>query len=241
MNKHPKTVLISAGPTIEPIDPVRFISNHSTGKMGYALAKACIQAGHQVILVSGPTQLDKPEHCKFISVQTAREMEKIMVKHFPKADIIFKVAAVADYRVKKVATKKIKKTSNTLNIPLIKNPDILKRLGKMRKSHQVLVGFAAETHQGVTFAKKKLKEKNLDWIVLNDISGKEVGFASNNNAVVLINREGKKTAIAKQSKFKIAQKILKAVTKIPVQHKQVIDFNKFSAVSWLKLFGLRKK
>ena len=207
------TTLITAGPTIEPIDPIRYITNYSTGKMGYALAKACTRAGHHVILISGPTQLEKPRACEFIPVKTAREMRTAVLKHFPRADLVFKVAAVADYHVKNVAPRKIKKTKNNLTIKLGKNPDILQELGKKKKPHQTLVGFAAETHAGVTYARQKLKEKNLDWIVLNEISKKNVGFGSDKNEVTLIANGGKKIHIRKQSKDKVARLILKVVSK----------------------------
>lgn len=235
-NMKKQTILITAGPTIEPIDPVRYITNYSTGKMGYALAKACTRAGHYVILISGPTQLKKPPRCQFISVKTARDMRKAVLEHFPKANLIFKVAAVADYHVKNVAKQKIKKSQNILTIQLNKNPDILKELGKLKKPHQTLVGFAAETHEGVTFAKKKLKEKNLDWIALNEISKKNVGFGSDKNEVTLISSDGKKIKIPKQSKDDVARFILRTVMKVEVDVEHQFDFTKFSAISFLKLF-----
>lgn len=231
-----QTILITAGPTIEPIDPVRYITNYSTGKMGYALAKACIRAGHKVVLISGPTQLKRPIRCQFISVKTARDMRKVVLEHFPRSDLVFKVAAVADYRVKNVANRKIKKNKDTLTITLTKNLDILKELGKLKKPHQTLVGFAAETHEGVTYARKKLKEKNLDWIALNEISKKNVGFGSDKNEVTLISSDGKKIKIPKQSKDEVARFILRTVLKVEVDVEHRFDFTKFSVISFLKLF-----
>lgn len=232
-----KTVLITAGPTIEPIDPIRYITNYSTGKMGYSLARACLRAGHRVILVSGPTQLKRPARCQFIPVKTAREMLEVVLEQFPRADLIFKVAAVADYRIKKVAKKKIKKSQQTLTLELTKNPDILKKLGRLKKPHQTLVGFAAETHQGVTYARKKLQEKNLDWICLNEINKKNVGFGSNLNQITLISSDGQKISLPKLEKDKVAGLILKTVNKVQVDQKQSFDFKRFNLISPLKLFG----
>lgn len=211
MKKTKKTILISAGPTLEAIDPVRFISNRSSGKMGYALAVACRKYGHNVILVSGPTSLKKPNGCHFIAVTTAKEMEKALIKNFSKADMIFKVAAVADYAVKNPAKLKlkIKKNKKELKLTLVKNPDILKKLGKLKKKHQILVGFAAETHDILKHAQKKLKEKNLDWIVVNNVKRKDIGFSTDENEVILISRQGQKIKLRKQNKLKIAEKILK--------------------------------
>lgn len=228
-----KTILITAGPTLEPIDPVRYISNHSSGKMGYALAKACLRT-HHVILITGPTSIQPPLGCQVIRVQTAREMRQAVLKNFAKADIIFKVAAVADYRLKKASSKKLKKEQDTLTLELVKNPDILKELGRKKKPHQTLVGFAAETHKGVTYAKKKLKEKNLDWIVLNEISKKNQGFGSPLNEVTLIAADGRKVHIAKTQKTKIAKLILKAVLQIEPDPQFKFRFKKFKL---LKIFS----
>ncbi|MBF0104060.1 MAG: bifunctional phosphopantothenoylcysteine decarboxylase/phosphopantothenate--cysteine ligase CoaBC [Deltaproteobacteria bacterium] len=228
-----QTILITAGPTIEPIDPMRHITNHSSGKMGYALARACIRAGYRVILISGPTQLKKPGGCLFVPVKTARDMLKEVLCHFPHADICFKVAAVADYRVSKFSSRKIKKTRDRFNLTLIKNPDILKKLGQIKKNSQTLVGFAAETHQGVTYARQKLKEKNLDWIVLNEISKKNVGFGSDLNEVTLISSDGKKIKFQRQKKEELAKQILKTVTKVPVDQTRRFSFTRFNLFSFL--------
>ena len=231
-----QTILITAGPTIEAIDPVRYLSNHSSGKMGYALARTCIRAGHKVILISGPTQLKRPAHCHFIPVTTAKEMLKECLDHFESVDICFKVAAVADYRMSTIAKKKIKKTDQHLTLKLIKNPDILKRLGRLKKKHQTLVGFAAETHEGPKHALKKLKEKNLDWIALNVINKKNTGFGSALNEVTLIANDGQKIKVPKQTKDKVAQVILKTVLKIPLNSKNRFSFNQFKIISLLNIF-----
>lgn len=204
-------VLISAGPTREAIDPVRYLSNHSSGKMGYALAEATMKMGHEVTLVSGPTALVAPQGVCLVRVTAAAEMRRAMLSHAKKADVIFMVAAVADYRVVKISNQKIKKKSATLMLKLIKNLDILCELGRRKKSQQILVGFAAETNQHISHAQKKLREKNLDWIVLNDVANKKIGFGSDENAVTLLSREGKKIVFKRQSKQRLAEKILREV------------------------------
>ncbi|MCP5464098.1 MAG: bifunctional phosphopantothenoylcysteine decarboxylase/phosphopantothenate--cysteine ligase CoaBC [Deltaproteobacteria bacterium] len=227
-------ILITAGPTIEPIDPVRFLSNHSTGKMGYALAKACVKHRHHVTLVTGPTILQAPKGCHVVPVKTAREMHKEVMKVFKETDLVFKVAAVADYRVKHKSSKKIKKTHDSLSIELTKNPDILKDLGKKKKPQQTLVGFAAETHRGVSYARQKLKEKNLDWIVLNEISKRNKGFGSDYNEVTLIANDGKKIKLPTKPKTEVAELILKTVLNIPLEEKNKFSFRHFNPVSIMK-------
>ena len=211
MAKSRLNILISAGPTVEPLDPVRYMSNRSSGKMGYALAEAALAERHKVTLVSGPTNLPEPK-CKVLQVQTAREMREAMLKAYDKADVVFMAAAVADYRPFRVPLKKIKKKLPLLSMVLIKNPDILKELGR-RKKDQVLVGFAAETHDWVKNAKKKINDKKLDWIVLNDVSRSDIGFESQKNEVHLINAQGDETLYKKQAKTALAKKILKRVSK----------------------------
>lgn len=204
-------VLISAGPTREAIDPVRYLSNHSSGKMGYALAEAAAKQGHVVTLVSGPTALTVPVGVNFVSVTTALEMRRALFNYAKKADVILMVAAVADYHVAKIAKQKIKKKSATLTLKLIKNPDILSELGQRKKNHQTLVGFAAETNKHISHAQKKLRTKNLDWIVLNDVANKKIGFGSDENAVTLLSREGEKIVFKKENKKILAQKILRRI------------------------------
>ena len=233
-----KNILITSGPTQEPVDPVRFYSNYSSGKMGYALARVCVKAGHRVTLVSGPTGLPKPSG--FVQVQTAREMFKAVLRFFKKSDIVFKVAAVADYRLKHISPKKIKKTHETMDLTFVKNPDILKHLGHIRRSDQILVGFAAETHKGVEYARKKLKEKNLDWIALNVIDKKNVGFGSDLNEVTLISSDGKKIKIPRQNKDEVAKFILRTVLKVELDESHRFDFKRYSPISFMKLFNLSR-
>lgn len=205
--------LITAGPTIEDIDPVRFLSNRSSGKMGYALAQAACSLGHTVTLISGPTALMPPKACRLISVRSAIEMKEAVLAHFEKANIIIKTAAVADYRPRKRAPHKIKKTSATLTLRLVRNPDILKIIGRKKRKHQLLIGFAAETQKFLKHAQEKIKKKNLDWIVVNNVSQKEIGFESDDNAVTLIHKDGTQKKFGKQSKVKLARQIVKVVLK----------------------------
>ena len=207
-------ILITAGPTIEPIDPVRFISNHSSGKMGYALAEAAAKLGHSVTLVSGPVHLPCPTSVKRIEVKTAQEMQKAVLKISSKMDVIIKAAAVGDYRVEKLARHKIKKTQDVLTVRLVKNPDILKKLGEIKKTGHILVGFAAETQNWEKNALSKLKKKNCDWLVLNNVAQKGIGFGSDNNAVTLYSQLGEKTHFSKSSKKAIARKILRKILAI---------------------------
>ena len=209
--KLPFHCLISAGPTREWIDSVRFISNPSSGKMGFALACAAKERGMQVTLVSGPVQLAKPEGVKVIDVETALEMHRAMEDHFQKADLIIMSAAVSDHRTELTSKRKMSKDEFPKSLNLIKNPDILKTLGSKKKSHQVLVGFAAESHNVVESAAKKLKQKNLDWIVANDISNKEIGFSSDQNEVHLIGAKGNCRQISLADKGIIAKEILDAI------------------------------
>ena len=209
--KLPLHCLISAGPTREWIDSVRFMSNPSSGKMGFALACAAKERGMQVTLVSGPVQLAKPEGVKVIDVETALEMKSAMDCHFKKADLIIMSAAVSDHRTELRSERKISKDEFPQTLNLIKNPDILKILGSKKKPHQVLVGFAAESHNVVESASKKLEQKKLDWIVANDISKKEIGFSSNQNEVYLIGAKGTYRQINLADKGIIAKEILDAI------------------------------
>ena len=206
-------VLISAGPTREPIDPVRFVTNRSSGKMGYALAIAAKSACHDVCLVSGPVNLPPPEGIDLIKVETAEEMAKMMKRYAKFADLIIMSAAVADYRPKKAFTskQKIKKNQRSLSIEFERTEDILASLGKSKRKGQILAGFAAETEKLIYNAKKKLIAKNLDWIIANDVSRKDIAFESENNEVVMLSRNGKKVKIPKNSKLKIASQIIKII------------------------------
>lgn len=201
-----KKVLVSAGPTIAPIDPVRYITNKSTGKMGYAIAKEARDRGAEVILVSGPTNLEPPKNVKIINIKTNEEMKKEILQNFKWADIVIKSAAVADYKPKEYSKEKIKKGEGDLNICLTRDNDILKFLGEI-KTHQVLVGFAAESDNVLENAERKLKNKNLDFIVANDITSSDTGFGSEDNKVVILSKNNEKLELEKMSKKKVASNI----------------------------------
>lgn len=206
-----KKFLITAGPTREPIDPVRFITNHSSGKMGYALAEKAIRRGGDVILVSGPTNLIPPLGlCKYISVNTAEEMFKAVMEHYLQVDVVIKSAAVADFSPKHRELEKIKKQDFNMNIELKKNPDILQELGN-RKKRQILIGFAAETSNVTTNAQDKMKRKNLDFIVVNDLMQEGAGFAEDTNIVKILHKDGRIEELPKMLKKDLADKILDRV------------------------------
>ncbi len=198
-----KQVIVTAGPTREPIDPVRFISNHSSGKMGFAIAKAAEYRGADVVLISGPTSQSPPSGVNKMDINTAREMADAVFEHMDNAHIIIKVAAVADYSPKKTEKHKIKKTKNDMVLSLEKNMDILKELGK-RKGEQILVGFAAETRDLDKNAKKKLKAKNLDMIVGNLVGDPTSGFGTDTNKVTIYFKDGKKKSVPVMEKDNVA-------------------------------------
>ena len=181
-----KRVLVTAGPTQESIDPVRFITNHSTGKMGYAIAKMCMLRGAEVTLVSGPTSIAKPEFVHMVDVVTAKEMYEEVTKRAKDQDIIIKAAAVADYRPKSVSSEKMKKKDDDLAIPMERTDDILKFLGEHKKEHQFLCGFSMETENMLENSRKKLEKKHLDMIVANNLKVEGAGFAGDTNIVTLI-------------------------------------------------------
>ena len=201
-----KKVLVTAGPTRANIDPVRFISNRSTGKMGYAIAEEARDRGAEVVLVSGPTNEAAPYGINVIEINTNEEMRNEVLKHFETSDIVIKSAAVADYKAKEYSENKIKKGSGDLEIILTRDNDILKELGE-KKSGQILVGFAAESQNVVENAKGKLIKKNLDYIVANDITSKDSGFASNDNRVTIVTREGQELSLEKMSKREVARNL----------------------------------
>ncbi|MFT5217094.1 MAG: phosphopantothenoylcysteine decarboxylase/phosphopantothenate--cysteine ligase [Glaciecola sp.] len=209
-----KKVLITAGPTYEAIDPVRFIGNHSSGKMGFEIAKASANLGAEVILISGPThQKTHNDLIKVIPVVSAKEMYDAVHDHFENSEVAILSAAVADYKPKYVADKKIKKKDSTLTLELEKTKDILVSLGKIKKK-QILVGFALETNNEIENAIKKLKNKNLDLIVLNSLSDKGAGFGGNTNKVTLIDNEENITNYNLKSKAEVAQDILSEILKL---------------------------
>ena len=201
-----KKVLISAGPTIAPIDPVRYITNRSTGKMGYAIAQEAGERGAEVVLVSGPTNLNPPKDVKIINIKTNEEMKNEILQYFEWADIVIKSAAVADYKPKEYSEEKIKKGDGDLNLCLTRDNDILKSLGEI-KTHQILVGFAAESNNVLENANKKLKNKNLDFIVANDITSSDTGFGSEDNKVVILSKNDEKLELEKMSKKEVASNI----------------------------------
>lgn len=221
-----KKVLISAGPTWEPIDPVRYISNPSTGKMGYALAEEANKRGAEVVLVSGPSYLQIPKGIRIKKVKTAEEMREAILTEFLDCDLMISSAAVSDFKPKKILHKKEKKKEADLNIELVQTPDILAELGQKKKPSQILVGFAAETHDLTSEALRKLKTKNLDMICANDISKADVGFASDQNEMTLFLASGEKIELPLSSKAKIAKGILDQVEKFFSTQNQILQINR---------------
>ena len=207
-------LLVTAAGTREPIDPVRYIGNRSSGKMGYAIAEAAARLGAEVTLISGPSFLQPPAGVEFFGVESAREMRQLVQERFPACDIVIKAAAVADYRVKNVSDQKIKKNDAELTLVLEKNPDILKELGEMKQPHQTLVGFAAETQNLLQYAKGKLEKKNLDMIVANDVSKPQAGFNVDTNLIKLLKRDGSIEELPLMSKKELAYIILDRVMKL---------------------------
>ncbi|MBI4594877.1 MAG: bifunctional phosphopantothenoylcysteine decarboxylase/phosphopantothenate--cysteine ligase CoaBC [Candidatus Tectomicrobia bacterium] len=208
-----KTLIVTAGPTREPIDAVRFISNHSSGKMGYAIAKRARERGAKVILISGPVNIQPPAGIDFIPVETALEMREALRLHYEKADIIIKAAAVADFRPRNFSDQKIKKKEASLILELERNPDILAELGA-KKGNKILVGFAAETQNLLDYALEKLREKNLDMIVANDVSRKDIGFGSDYNAGKFIFRNGQVEEFQRMTKEDLAETLLSRVLQL---------------------------
>jgi phosphopantothenoylcysteine decarboxylase / phosphopantothenate---cysteine ligase len=206
-----KTVLITAGPTYEPIDPVRFIGNHSTGKMGYALAECFAQAGARVLLVSGPTQQQaRHPHIQVLPVTTADQMYEQVCAHAAAADILVFAAAVADYKPKTVSPVKVKKNADTLTLELVKNVDIAKALGQRKRPDQFSVGFALETDQEVANARAKLRSKNLDLVVLNSLQDEGAGFKHDTNKISII-EAGKVTTFGLKPKTQVALDIVQYI------------------------------
>jgi len=207
-----ETVLITAGPTREPVDPVRFLGNRSSGKMGYALAEAAQRRGARVVLVSGPVALEAPAGVELVRIETAEQMRSAVVSQAAEVSIIIAAAAVADFRVRNVAEQKIKR-NGAISLELEPTADILQELSANRRPEQVLVGFAAETKDAVENGRAKLKRKNLDAIVINDVSRRDIGFDSDRNEVTIITAD-EKIEVPEDSKSKIAQRILDAALKL---------------------------
>jgi len=204
-----KKVLVTAGPTREAVDPVRYLTNHSSGKMGYAVAKAAKLRGADVVLVSGTKDLEPPSGVEVIQIDSADEMFEAVMKHVD-ADVIVKSAAVADYRPANPSDIKIKKMPGDMALPLTRNKDILFEIGQV-KDKQFLVGFAAETNDVIDNAKKKMEKKNLDLIVANDITATGAGFNSNTNVVTIIHKNGEEKALDMMTKDEVASEILDAI------------------------------
>ncbi len=208
-----KKILITAGPTQEPLDPVRYITNRSSGRMGYALANASIEAGAEVVLISGPTSLEIPEHLHFVGVKTAHEMYRAVVHHLESTDIFIASAAVSDYRPSNESKNKIKKNQGkAIKVNMEENIDILNSVSSLPEKPFV-VGFAAETEDVVENARKKLKSKNLDLIIANDVSKKDIGFDSEDNEVTLISSD-RDYFISKASKKAVSRKIINFISEV---------------------------
>ena len=205
-----KNVLVSAGPTHSKIDPVRFITNRSTGKMGYYIAEEAKRRGANVTLVSGPTNINPPNGINVINITTNEEMKNAILDNFEKSDIVIKSAAVADYKAKNYSNEKIKKGEGDLVLTFVRDNDILKILGE-KKSNQILVGFAAESNNVLENAKRKLEKKNLDYIVANDITSADTGFGSEDNKVIIISKDGEEIYLDKMSKKEVASKIFETI------------------------------
>ncbi len=203
-----KKILITAGPTQEPIDPVRFITNRSSGKMGYSLVEAALESGANVTLISGPVNIEPPSNCNFVSIKTAEEMYDAVMHHISGMDVYIGTAAVSDYSPAKASDSKIKKdgSNSHMVLELKENEDILKSVSELEQRPYV-VGFAAETNDLIKNAEKKLSNKNLDLIIANDVSNKEIGFDSDDNEVTLIT-EKEKYLIERQNKRKVSKKII---------------------------------
>jgi phosphopantothenoylcysteine decarboxylase/phosphopantothenate--cysteine ligase len=208
-----ETVLVTAGPTVEDLDPVRFVSNRSSGRMGYRLAEAARDRGAQVILVSGPTSLSPPHGVEHVAVRSAQEMQGAVLERLPRASVVVAAAAVSDYRPTRAAASKLKKGEASLQLELVRTPDILRGLGE-QKGDRILVGFAAETEQLEANARVKLEAKRLDLIVANDVTAEGSGFAGETNAGVILRADGSRLELPRMSKRELAERILDEVLEV---------------------------
>ena len=203
-----KSIVVTAGPTVESIDPMRYITNRSTGKMGYSIAKEAIERGADVTLITGPTNLTPPQNLKkLIKIESANDMYEAVLENLEENDVVIKSAAVADYKPKNYSNKKIKKSDEDLFIQLDRNKDIAQEIGKI-KNNKILVGFAAETNDLIENASLKIKKKNLDFIVANDLTKEGAGFGVDTNIVKIIDKEGNITEYPKMKKDEVANVIL---------------------------------
>ncbi len=203
-------ILITAGPTREALDPVRYITNHSSGKMGYAVAREAARRGAAVKLVSGPVTLEKPDKVEIINVVTAKEMHKAVLDNYKDCNVLVMAAAVADYRSTRISEKKIKKTGDNLVLELVKNPDIAKDMGKL-KGDRIMVGFSAETDNLINNAKSKLESKNFDMIVANDVTKEGAGFNTDTNIVTFIKKDYSMRELPIMSKEAVAGEMLNEI------------------------------
>ena len=209
-----KSIIVTAGPTVESIDPMRYITNRSTGKMGYSIAKEAIERGADVTLITGPTNLTPPQNLKkLVKIESAKDMYEAVLENLDENDVVIKSAAVADYKPKNYSDKKIKKSNDDLIIELDRNKDIAYELGKIKKN-KILVGFAAETNDLIENAKGKISKKNLDFIVANDLTKEGAGFGVDTNIVKIIDKEGNITEYPKMKKEEVANIILDKIKEL---------------------------
>ena len=208
-----KKVVVTAGPTREKLDPVRFLTNFSSGKMGYAMAEAASKLGAETILISGPVAIDAPQNVKLVNVESTEDMFLAVLNHFETASIVVKTAAVADYKAKEIHPQKMKKKEGEVTIALEKTTDILSELGK-RKTSQILVGFAAETNDVVHYAKGKLKKKNADYIIANDVTEEGSGFGTETNAVTLVGKNDIDIHFPQTSKKELALQLFRMIIEL---------------------------
>lgn len=208
-----KKVVVTAGPTREKLDPVRFLTNFSSGKMGYAMAEAASKLGAETILISGPVAIKAPQNVKLVNVESTEDMFLAVLNHFETASIVVKTAAVADYKAKEIHPQKMKKKEGEVTIALEKTTDILSELGK-RKTSQILVGFAAETNDVVHYAKGKLKKKNADYIIANDVTEEGSGFGTETNAVTLVGKNDIDIHFPQTSKKELALQLFRMIIEL---------------------------
>lgn len=209
-----KSIIVTAGPTVESIDPMRYITNRSTGKMGYSIAKEAIERGADVTLITGPTNLTPPQNLKkLVKIESAKDMYEAVLENLDGNDVVIKSAAVADYKPKNYSNKKIKKSDDDLIIELDRNKDIAQEIGKI-KNNKILVGFAAETNDLIQNASLKIKKKNLDFIVANDLTKEGAGFGVDTNIVKIIDKEGNITEYPKMKKEEVANIILDKIKEL---------------------------
>lgn len=209
-----KSIIVTAGPTVESIDPMRYITNRSTGKMGYSIAKEAIERGADVTLITGPTNLTPPQNLKkLVKIESAKDMYEAVLENLDENDVVIKSAAVADYKPKNYSNKKIKKSDDDLIIELDRNKDIAQEIGKI-KNNKILVGFAAETNDLIENASLKIKKKNLDFIVANDLTKEGAGFGVDTNIVKIIDKEGNITEYPKMKKEEVANIILNKIKEL---------------------------